>query len=107
MTLFLHQAVGAYYSRGKSGCCATLRLGGRDDSQNGCITRGDGGRVGTNSALSDNDTPPADACPTYRTLYVLLQEFEAVTKKHVHLENNILFSRAIEMEREMVASSGM
>lgn len=59
------------------------------------------------AALSDNYTPPADACPTYRTLYVLLQEFEAVTKKHVHLENNILFPRAIEMERETVASSGM
>lgn len=50
--------------------------------------------------LSDSYSPPVDACPTYRTLYALLQEFDAATKKHVHLENNILFPKAVELEGE-------
>lgn len=32
--------------------------------------------------LSGGYTPPADACPTYRTLYTLLGQFDAATKKH-------------------------
>lgn len=48
--------------------------------------------------LSGGYTPPADACPTYRTLYALLAQFDATTKKHVHLENNILFPKAIRLE---------
>lgn len=54
------------------------------------------------AALSSGYTPPADACPTYRTLYALLQEFDTVTKKHVHLENNILFPKAIKLEEKAV-----
>jgi regulator of cell morphogenesis and NO signaling len=41
---------------------------------------------------------PADACPSYRALYQDLREFEADLHQHVHLENNILFPRAVEME---------
>lgn len=41
---------------------------------------------------------PADACPSYRALYQELREFEADLHQHVHLENNILFPRAVEME---------
>jgi regulator of cell morphogenesis and NO signaling len=41
---------------------------------------------------------PADACMSYRMLYSALQEFEADLHQHIHLENNILFPRAIEME---------
>ncbi|HLJ26511.1 MAG TPA: iron-sulfur cluster repair di-iron protein [Candidatus Angelobacter sp.] len=43
-------------------------------------------------------TPPADACTSYRALYQDLREFEADLHQHVHLENNILFPRAVEME---------
>jgi regulator of cell morphogenesis and NO signaling len=43
-------------------------------------------------------TPP-DACISYQTLYSALAEFEADLHQHIHLENNILFPRAIEMER--------
>lgn len=43
-------------------------------------------------------TPPADACASYRALYRELREFEADLHQHVHLENNILFPRAVEME---------
>ena len=52
-------------------------------------------------ALSNNYTPPEDACPTFQTLYALLKEFDAATKKHIHLENNILFPQTIELE-EMI-----
>jgi regulator of cell morphogenesis and NO signaling len=42
---------------------------------------------------------PADACVSYQTLYKALAEFEADLHQHIHLENNILFPRAIEMEK--------
>lgn len=41
---------------------------------------------------------PADACPTFAALYEGLQQMEADLHQHVHLENNILYPRAIEME---------
>ncbi len=41
---------------------------------------------------------PEDACLSYRMLYSALQEFEADLHQHIHLENNILFPRAVEME---------
>ena len=44
-------------------------------------------------------TPPADGCISYRTLYKALAEFEADLHQHVHLENNILFPRALQLER--------
>jgi regulator of cell morphogenesis and NO signaling len=44
-------------------------------------------------------TPPGDACISYQTLYKALADFEADLHQHIHLENNILFPRAIEMER--------
>lgn len=50
------------------------------------------------SALSANHTAPEDACFSYRTLYTALKEFETDLHQHVHLENNILFPRAIAME---------
>ena len=42
---------------------------------------------------------PADACASYCSLYQALAEFETDLHQHIHLENNILFPRAIEMER--------
>lgn len=48
--------------------------------------------------LSDDYTPPADACPTFHTLYAFLREFDTITKKHIHFENNILFPKTIELE---------
>ena len=41
---------------------------------------------------------PPDACISYQTLYHALAEFEADLHQHIHLENNILFPRAIAME---------
>jgi regulator of cell morphogenesis and NO signaling len=44
-------------------------------------------------------TPPDDACISYQTLYKALADLEKDLHQHIHLENNILFPRAIEMER--------
>jgi regulator of cell morphogenesis and NO signaling len=48
--------------------------------------------------LSHNFTPPEGACPTFTGYYHALSEFEQDLHRHVHLENNILFPRAIEMD---------
>lgn len=48
--------------------------------------------------LTSNFTPPDDACTTYRVLFQNLQAFQEDLHKHVHLENNILFPKAIELE---------
>lgn len=47
--------------------------------------------------LSNNFTPPQDACATYRILYQNLAGFEEDLHKHVHLENNILFKKAEQL----------
>ena len=49
------------------------------------------------SALSNNYTPPADACQTYKVAFAMLQEFENDLHTHIHLENNILFPEAKEV----------
>ncbi len=48
--------------------------------------------------LSSNYTVPADGCISYQTLYQALEAFEGDLHQHIHLENNILFPRAIELE---------
>jgi regulator of cell morphogenesis and NO signaling len=48
--------------------------------------------------LSSNYTVPAEGCISYHTLYQALEAFEKDLHQHIHLENNILFPRAIEME---------
>ena len=50
--------------------------------------------------LSNQYTPPSHACNTYRVTFALLKEFEDNLHQHIHLENNILFPKAIKMEKE-------
>lgn len=50
------------------------------------------------AVLTNNYTPPADACNTYRVTFAMLKEFEEDLHLHIHLENNILFPKAIKME---------
>ncbi len=52
-------------------------------------------------SLSNDFQAPEGACPTYRGLYHALAEFERDLHHHVHLENNILFPSALEMERKL------
>ncbi|WP_282055351.1 iron-sulfur cluster repair di-iron protein [Maribacter luteus] len=51
--------------------------------------------------LSNNYTPPADGCTTYRVTFSLLKEFENDLHNHIHLENNILFPKAAELEKQL------
>ena len=51
------------------------------------------------AALTNNYTPPADACNTYRVTFAMLEEFEQDLHKHIHLENNILFPKAKALEK--------
>lgn len=45
--------------------------------------------------LTDNLTAPAEACTTWRALYVRLGALESDLMQHIHLENNVLFQRAL------------
>jgi regulator of cell morphogenesis and NO signaling len=47
---------------------------------------------------SRNYAVPPDGCPTFHALYAGLKEMEADLHQHIHLENNILFPRAVELE---------
>jgi regulator of cell morphogenesis and NO signaling len=51
--------------------------------------------------LTSDYTPPADACISYQTLCQALEAFEKDLHQHIHLENNILFPRAVEMEQQL------
>ncbi len=50
------------------------------------------------AALTNQYTPPADACNTYKVTFAMLKQFEEDLHLHIHLENNILFPKAIENE---------
>jgi len=48
--------------------------------------------------ITNDFTLPSDGCMTFQSLYQTLQGLEADLHQHIHLENNVLFPRAIEME---------
>lgn len=52
--------------------------------------------------LTNQYTPPADACTTHRVCLDALKAFETDLHQHVHLENNILFPKALEMCKSRV-----
>jgi regulator of cell morphogenesis and NO signaling len=49
--------------------------------------------------LTNNYTPPTAACSTWRALYRALEDLEQDLHRHIHLENNILFPRALQLCR--------
>ena len=51
--------------------------------------------------LTNDYTAPADACNSYRLVLEELKAFEAALHHHIHLENNIVFPRAILMEESL------
>ena len=57
-----------------------------------------GGLLRELRGLSSNYTAPPDGCISYQTLYAALEAFENDLHQHIHIENNILFPRAIEIE---------
>jgi regulator of cell morphogenesis and NO signaling len=53
--------------------------------------------------VTTNYTVPSDGCISYRTLYEALEAFEKDLHQHIHLENNILFPHAIELEAQLLS----
>ncbi len=51
------------------------------------------------SELTNNYLPPEYACNTWQVSFHLLKEFQDDLHKHIHLENNILFPQALELEK--------
>ena len=54
--------------------------------------------------LSNGYEPPADACNTYRAAYANLKALEDDIHYHIHLENNILFPKSLELEKQLLDS---
>lgn len=63
-----------------------------------------GGLVARAREITNQFTPPEGACGSYRLLFQLLEEFESDLHIHVHLENNILFPAAIQLEKQNAVS---
>lgn len=63
----------------------------------------EGDRFAEIAKLTNNYEPPQDACNTYRVAFHKLREFEDDLHMHIHLENNILFPKAVELETELKA----
>ncbi len=62
---------------------------------------GAGAKMNEIRILSNNYTPPEDACTTFKLLYASLQAFEIDLHHHVNLENSILFPKALMLEKEI------
>jgi regulator of cell morphogenesis and NO signaling len=60
-----------------------------------------GGLLQQIKQLTSNYTPPESACTTYRLSFNELREFEYDLHRHIHLENNILFPRAFEIQEKL------
>ncbi|HET9099718.1 MAG TPA: iron-sulfur cluster repair di-iron protein [Acidobacteriaceae bacterium] len=56
--------------------------------------------------LTNDYTPPTAACPTWRALYRALEDLERDLHQHIHLENNILFPRALVQARAPEINTG-
>ncbi|HAF28076.1 MAG TPA: iron-sulfur cluster repair di-iron protein [Bacteroidales bacterium] len=54
------------------------------------------------SQLTKSYSTPDDGCNTYNSTMKALQEFENDLHRHIHLENNILFKKAIELEKDLM-----
>ena len=62
-----------------------------------------GRALGRIRELTSDYEPPTDACNTFRALYAQLAELERDLHTHIHLENNILFPRAAELEEQLLS----
>lgn len=52
------------------------------------------------SSLTNGFTAPEDACASFRLVLQQLKQFEEALHEHIHLENNIIFPRALELEKK-------
>lgn len=51
--------------------------------------------------ITNDYTVPEDGCNTYKVTLAMLEEFEDNLFQHIHLENNILFPKAIDLEKRL------
>ncbi len=59
----------------------------------------EGERIAKISELTKNYMPPEDGCTTYKVTFQMLKDFQEDLHRHIHLENNILFPKAILIEK--------
>ena len=65
----------------------------------------DGERLRAMRSVSNDYKLPDDACPSFTALYAGLQDLERDLHRHIHLENNVLFPAAIQLEQPAPAAS--
>ena len=51
--------------------------------------------------ITKDYTVPADGCASYELLFKLLKDFESDLFLHIHLENNVLFPKAMQLEKQL------
>lgn len=81
---------------------AIVDVVGNHENEHGGI----GNSLNTIKKLTNNYVLPEDACASYTLLYRMLNEFEEDTHLHIHLENNILFPKAIQLETALLNEHG-
>lgn len=64
-----------------------------------------GGAMDQINKISNGYKVPADGCKTYQVAFQLLEQFEDDLHVHVHLENNILFPKALALTEKVVTES--
>ena len=60
----------------------------------------EGERLGAISDISGHYKVPPDGCNTFEVTYRTLEEFEQDLHRHIHLESNILFKKAIDLNSQ-------
>lgn len=61
----------------------------------------DGERLRIMREVSNDYKPPDGACPSFTALYAGLEDLEKDLHRHIHLENNVLFPTAVDLERQV------
>ena len=61
-----------------------------------------GSKLNKLRSITNNYTPPANACITHKITFAKLKELDKDLVQHIHLESNILFPKAIKMEQELL-----
>ena len=54
------------------------------------------------SEITNSYEVPPDGCHTFEVTYRTLEEFEKDLHRHIHLENNVLFPKAIKLEKTIL-----
>ncbi len=54
--------------------------------------------------ITDNYTPPEKACTSHKVVYAKLKELDNDIVQHIFLENQVLFPKALFMEKELLGS---